>query len=100
MHMAGGSIARGKGRRAKKVDSISGLVSDFTRGRRNKDNSTEEEGKHPAKPQTKPQKNKSPKPVKVVGSLKGRHHALIDSCIYIGIETGDEINAGLNAQKP
>ena len=47
-----------------------------------------------------PRKNKSPKPVKVVGSLKGRHHALIDSCIYIGIEAGDEINAGLNAQKP
>ena len=51
-------------------------------------------------------KNKSPKPGKVVGSFKGRverkgrHHALIDSCIYIGIEAGDEINAGLNAQKP
>ena len=53
-----------------------------------------------------PRKNKSPKPVKVAGSFKGRverkrrHHALIDSCIYIGIEAGDEINAGLNAQKP
>ena len=47
-----------------------------------------------------PRKNKSPKPGKVVGSFKGRHHALIDSCIYIGIEAGDEINAGLNAQKP
>ena len=45
-------------------------------------------------------KNKSPKPGKVVGSFKGRHHALIDSCIYIGIEAGDKINAGLNAQKP
>ena len=53
-----------------------------------------------------PRKNKSPKPGKIVGSFKGRverkgrHHALIDSCIYIGIEAGDEINAGLNAQKP
>ena len=47
-----------------------------------------------------PRINKSPKPGKVVGSFKGRHHALIDSCIYIGIEAGDEINAGLNAQKP
>ena len=53
-----------------------------------------------------PRKNKSPKPGKVVGSFKvrverkGRHHALIDSCIYIGIEAGDKINAGLNAQKP
>ena len=53
-----------------------------------------------------PRKNKSPKPGKVVGSFKGRverkgrHHALIDSCIYIGIEAGSEINAGLNAQKP
>ena len=51
-------------------------------------------------------KNKSPKPGKVVGSFKvrverkGRHHALIDSCIYIGFEAGSEINAGLNAQKP
>ena len=51
-------------------------------------------------------KNKSPKPGEVVGTFKGRverkgrHHALIDSCIYIGIEAGDEINAGLNAQKP
>ena len=53
-----------------------------------------------------PRKNKSPKPGKVVGSFKGRverkgrHHALIDSCIYIGFEAGSEINAGLNAQKP
>ena len=51
-------------------------------------------------------KNKSPKPGLVVGSFKvrverkGRHHALIDSCIYIGFEAGSEINAGLNAQKP
>ena len=47
-----------------------------------------------------PRQNKSPNPGKVVGSFKGRHHALIDSCIYIGIEAGDEIKAGLNAQKP
>ena len=48
-------------------------------------------------------KNKSPKPGKVVGSFKGRverkgrHHALIDSCIYIGLEVGREINAGVHA---
>ena len=44
-----------------------------------------------------PRQNKSPKPGKVVGSFKGRHHALIDSCIYIGFEAGSEINAGLHA---
>ena len=70
VHMAGGSIARGKGRRAKKVDSISGRGSDFTRGRRNKDNSTEEEGKHPAKPQTKPQKKQKPKTRKSRGLVQ------------------------------
>ena len=56
-----GSIARGKGEGHKNGNSISGRGSDFTRGRRNKDNSTEEEGKHPAKPQTKPQNKQKPK---------------------------------------
>lgn len=106
MHKAGDSIAREKedGPRrwipfqAGEVNSIGGEEAKPIRRMGNANNHRNRK--------RNPRKNKSPKPGKVVGSFKGRverkgrHHALIDSCIYIGIEAGDEINAGLNAQKP
>ena len=105
--MAGDSIARGKGEGHKNGTSISGRGSEFKRGEAGaKGFRGGKKGEPKANRKRNPRKNKSPKPAKVVGSFKGRverkgrHHALIDSCIYIGIEAGDEINAGLNAQKP
>ena len=105
--MAGGSIALGKGEGHKNGNSILGRGSEFKRGEAGaKAFRGGKKGEPKANCKRNARKNKSPKPGKVVGSFKGRverkgrHHALIDSCIYIGIETGDEINAGLNAQKP
>ena len=100
MHMAGVSIARREEEGPKRwipfqageVISLGGAGIKTIR-RKRKANTQRNRKRNP-------RKNKSPKPGKVVGSFKGRHHALIDSCIYIGIEAGDEINAGLNAQKP
>ena len=101
MHMAGGSSARGKGEGHKNGNSILGRGSEFKRGEAGaKAFRGGKKGEPKANRKRNARKNKSPKPGKVVGSFKGRHHALIDSCIYIGIEAGDEINAGLNAQKP
>ena len=94
MHMAGVSIARREEegpRRWIQFQAGEAGAKAFRGGKK---------GEPKANCKRNARKNKSPKPGKVVGSFKGRHHALIDSCIYIGIEAGDKINAGLNAQKP